>query len=1076
MRKLLTVVLFVALSKSAISQNSFSFNCTKDTVIECTTSCLTLTTTLPDIHAATNSYTVNEITAFSCFRGYVNPAAPGLSAGLIIDDRYSPPIDITFPFSFFGKPYTQLIASTNGFLSFDISKTGAFSHFGILKNGGSLSASTGTPQDLPNTLYDKAVIMGPYHDLDPNIALSTQQIKYEVIGTAPYRKWIISYYNVPLYTTACLNLNKNTHQIVLYETLGIVEVFIYDKEICLNWNNGRAIIGMQDFNQTSAIMAPGRQATSAPWGKQGMNESWRFVPAAGKSLFKKVELYTLSGTFITNGNITNRGNNVLGVTFPNVCPPSSGEKYLVKSYYDNPNNSGADILGIDTVNISRGDPIVTNIQSALCAFGSKGSITITNPVGPTYEYSLDGVNWQVSTLFTVPSGSYTLSSRIIGSSCISTKTIYVDTETFEASIKKIVTPCPGPLKASIQIFPVHGVPQYNYSLNGGPSQTSNTFTDLVAGTYKVLVVDANGCSFSAEVKIDTADLAEAAVTNTVCGESGSGTIIVTPGFGISPYAYSINGGLSQSSNVFTALTEGTYNVTVKDSIDCAYTFPVVINSDVVLGINPVIKMPACNGDKNATLTLHPRSGKPPYLFALNNNPYQADSVFKNLGAENYVVHIKESSGCIKDSTIKIQQPNPVSGTLIITPASTCYAGDGEITVKANGGVIPFMYSIDSGITYQGSNVFKAPAGTFNIIIKDSNSCKAIISDTVPAVNNKIFIDAGSDKTICEGSSTILSVTLPSLSPPATGSFPPINTFKWTPSAGLNNPSIATPVANPLDTTTYFVTAHTAVCEGYDSVTVNILHKPVANAGKDTVICNNTYAILKGTVTNAFGSVNYIWSPATDLQTPRSATTIVYPKNTRPNIYTLQVTDNYGCNFKVFDEVIVTMNEPVHAFAGNDTIAAIGIPQQLFGSGGTQYSWTPVHLLNNPRAQNPFAVIQNDTRFYLTVTDSFGCTGTSSVYIKAYKGPAFYIPNAFTPNGDGINDVFKAIAPGIRQTYYFQVFNRFGQLIFNSQNATKGWDGTYNGVAQPTAVYVWIIKGIDISGKTVQLKGTVTLIR
>ena len=1066
MHRLLTLVIFFCLAKTTFSQSNFSFNCTKDTTIECTTNCLTLTTTIPDIHASTSSYTVNKITALSCFRGYVNPAAPGISSNLLIDDRYSPVLDITFPFSFFGTTYSQLIASTNGFLSFDISKTGKFSHFGILKNGTSLSSTTGTPENLPSTLYDKGLIMGPYHDLDPNISLATQRIKYEVAGTAPYRKWIISYYNVPLYTTACLNLNTNTHQIVLYETLGIVEIFIYDKEICLNWNKGKAMIGMQDLNRTSAIMAPGRSATSAPWGNKGMNESWRFVPAAGQSLFKRVELYTLSGTFISNGNTTNAGNNLLNVNFPNVCPPSGGESYVVKSFYKNPNDLNSEITGVDTINISRGDPIVYNIIPTACAPGSLGQINIANPLGPGYEYSLDGNTWQSSPIFNVPSGDYTIRTRIIGSKCISSKSVTVVDQSFEASILKIVSPCPGPLTALIQIFPQHGTPQYNYSLNGGPFQTSNIFTNLTIGTYTVLVIDAGGCNYTTDVKIDTTNLASAAVTNTICGEQGSGSISVTAGFGTLPYTYSLNGGTEQTSNVFTGLSTGTYHITVKDSIACGYTFDAVVNSDVVLNINPVIVMPTCSGNKDASLTLHPSLGRPPYLFALNNDSFRVDSVFKNLGAGNYMLHIKDSSGCIKDSSLILQQPNPVRGTLIITPATTCITADGQITVKANGGVIPFTFSIDSGATYQASNVFNLPAGVFNIIIKDSNSCKATVSDTIPAIKKDITIDAGPDKTICVGSSTTLSVK----------SNQPVNFYKWTPSSSLNDATIASPISTPSDTTIYFVTAGSAICQGTDSVKVNVLHKPIVNAGNDSTICNNTFAVLNGSVSNSSGSVNYLWLPSADVQSPNSASTVVYPKTTRPTIYRLQVTDNYGCNFKVFDEVMVTMNSPVPAFAGNDTIAAMGIPQQLFGSGGVKYVWSPAHILDNPFSPNPFALLQTDTRFYLTVKDSLGCIGTSSVFIKLYKGPAFYIPNAFTPNGDGLNDVFRAIAPGIKQTIYFRIYDRWGKLMFDTQNITKGWDGKYGGTLQPTAVYVWIIKGVDINGKMIELKGTVTLIR
>jgi gliding motility-associated-like protein len=203
---------------------------------------------------------------------------------------------------------------------------------------------------------------------------------------------------------------------------------------------------------------------------------------------------------------------------------------------------------------------------------------------------------------------------------------------------------------------------------------------------------------------------------------------------------------------------------------------------------------------------------------------------------------------------------------------------------------------------------------------------------------------------------------------------------------------------------------------------------------------------------------------------------VRPSRTGNNNYRLQVTDNYGCNFKVFDDVKIIMNEPLKPFAGNDTIASIGLPHQLLGSGGIEYIWSPSNVLNNPLIQNPVAILQNDTRFNLTAKDILGCIGTSTVFVKVYKGPTFYIPNAFTPNNDGLNDLFKAVAPGVQKTNFFSVFNRWGHLMFKTQDLSQGWDGRYSGVPQPGGVYVWVIKGLDLSGKVIETKGTVTLIR
>ena len=256
-----------------------------------------------------------------------------------------------------------------------------------------------------------------------------------------------------------------------------------------------------------------------------------------------------------------------------------------------------------------------------------------------------------------------------------------------------------------------------------------------------------------------------------------------------------------------------------------------------------------------------------------------------------------------------------------------------------------------------------------------------------------------------------------------------------------------------------------------------MHKPIANAGRDTAICDISVATLRGSATNLSGTVNYAWTPATNIEFPAQAVTRVYPVGNNQTIsYILTVTDNYGCNFSVTDQVDVRIQPPVPAFAGNDTIAIKGVPHQLFGSGGTSYLWTPSFPLNGPFNKNPLATLANDTRFVLQVTDFAGCIGYDTVLVKVYEGPTYYIPNAFSPNGDGQNDVFRAIPVGITSTDWFRIFNRYGQLMFETNQFLKGWDGTYKGKKQPIGAYIWIIKGTDRNGKTVERKGTVMLVQ
>ena len=1064
MHRLLALIVFAAFINPIQAQNSFSFNCTIDTTFNCSISCITLRTTIPDVHASSSSYVVNQTNTNGCFRGYVDPAAPGLSTNIKGDDVYSTPLNITFPFSFFGSSYTQLTASTNGYLSFDLSNAGGFSHFGILNRNDSLVTNLAVAQDLPSALYDKALIMGPYHDLDVKLASPPTQIKYDVIGTAPYRKWIISYNDVPLYTTACLNLKKNTHQIVLYETLGIVEVFIYNKEICLNWNDGRAMIGMQDFNKSSAIMAPTRQASSAPWGSQGMNESWRFVPASGPSLFKRVELYNQSGILVSSGITSNAGNNILNVDFNNVCPPNNGETYIVKAFYNDPNGSANEIVSTDTIKVSKGEPIKADIRNAICS-QNFGYITVTYPVGPTFEYSVDGINWQSSNVFTEPVGDYTIRARTIGSNCISTKDVTILQFRLGAELHTFITACPGPVSASLEILPYFGTAPFLYSLNGNVFQTNNIYTNLTPGNYSLGVKDASGCIFFTTVDINTTNLASAAVTNTKCGRA-QGSITIKPAFGKPPYTYSINGSVPQSSNIFDSLPAGLYNIILNDSSFCTYKFTTAVKADNLITANFDINTPDCLGNANGSVIIHPSSGYAPYQFALDSTSFSNDSVFNNLSARDYILHVRDSSGCIKDTTIALSQPNLFEISTLTTFASTCFSNDGAIFIKANGGTTPYLYSIDSAKTFFLSNIFPATAGSHPVIVKDAKGCTTNGIAIVKAINDTIKVDVGPDKTICYGSSTQINSTTDLAA----------TSFSWSPSSGLSDSASANPIASPVDTTTYILTAKTLVCEGRDTITVNVLHKPIVNAGNDTLICNNSYAILNGKVTDIPGGANYLWLPSAGVQSPTSPSTIVRALSSGANNYRLQVTDNYGCNFKVYDDVKVTMEYPIGASAGNDTVASIGIPHQLFGSGGVEYLWSPANVLNDPLLQNPVATLQTDTRFNLFVKDALGCIDSSTVFVKVYKGPAYYIPNAFTPNGDGINDVFKAIAPGIKQTNYFRIFNRWGKLIFETHNPSIGWDGKYMGIPQPSSVYIWIIKGEDFTGKILELKGTVTLIR
>jgi gliding motility-associated-like protein len=167
---------------------------------------------------------------------------------------------------------------------------------------------------------------------------------------------------------------------------------------------------------------------------------------------------------------------------------------------------------------------------------------------------------------------------------------------------------------------------------------------------------------------------------------------------------------------------------------------------------------------------------------------------------------------------------------------------------------------------------------------------------------------------------------------------------------------------------------------------------------------------------------------------------------------------------------------VHAFAGNDTLAVVNQPIQLNGSGGTNYEWIPHDFLSNASTADPIAILSRDQTYILTVRNNDGCAAKDTINIKVYEHLDIYVPSAFTPNGDGRNDVLHVIAPGLKQLDYFRIYNRWGQVVFESKDLLKGWDGRINGQLPETGVYVWIMRGINYLGDVVGRKGTLTLIR
>ena len=284
--------------------------------------------------------------------------------------------------------------------------------------------------------------------------------------------------------------------------------------------------------------------------------------------------------------------------------------------------------------------------------------------------------------------------------------------------------------------------------------------------------------------------------------------------------------------------------------------------------------------------------------------------------------------------------------------------------------------------------------------------------------------------------------------------------------GTGTSTAPTPSTQTAGNTTYYVSQTAGVCEGpRTAIDVRVLATPNIGPDKRDTACYDGFINLNSYY-NTTGLVD-VWSFNGQ---PVSNPAQVGVAGT----YLLSATNANGCS----DTALLFFNirPPVLANAGRDTIAVRGVPHQLLATGGEQYSWSPSLPLDFPNVPNPRATLTNDQLFVVTAYNSIGCSDKDSVFVRVYDGPTYYLPKAFTPDGDGLNDIFRPIPVGIAQTEYFRIYNRFGNMVFSSNQWLKGWDGRYLNKLQPPGTYVWVIQGTDRNGKSVLMKGTVVLLR
>jgi gliding motility-associated-like protein len=598
---------------------------------------------------------------------------------------------------------------------------------------------------------------------------------------------------------------------------------------------------------------------------------------------------------------------------------------------------------------------------------------------------------------------------------------------------------------------------------------ANTATPLVYPVvptrYKVTLTDALGCFKSDSVlvtpKFDLTNSITASTIN-ICEEdtlqlSGSSNKINNLSWQWSP-GISVETPAMQTTRAYPAVTTN-YILTTTWGAHCvaAANQNITVKPLAIPNAGPDTAL--CNGQ--ASIQLNAGGGNT-YQWtpaAGLSNPNIANPVASPTVTTVYTVAVGVT-GCSKtrvDSLVLTVRTLPAISTTNDT--IICFIDTLQLNSTGTGNFVWTPNYMISNTTVANPLVSPDVPTKYFVRLTDNFGCFRDDSVFVD-VRTSVSVNAGADTTICQTDGFFLNPVSDALY------------YKWTPATYLDNDAIKNPFARPLSTITYTVVGSIGKCMGQDEISIRVVPYPVPNAGADKTICFGFSTQL-----NAGGGSSYSWSPSTFLNNSQLPNPAVI--NPTANIrYIVNVRDTLGCPKPVKDTVWVYVAKQVIADAGpRDTTAVLDEPLYLHATGGDSYTWSPATWLNDPTSQNPVALPQDDIRYTVTATTLQGCTGTDFINVKLYKvDPDLYVPKAFTPNGDFLNDILKPILLGMRELHYFRIYNRNGQLIYSTTAKNEGWDGTFKGTAQEAGTFVWMAEGINYRGELRKKKGTSILIR
>jgi len=588
-----------------------------------------------------------------------------------------------------------------------------------------------------------------------------------------------------------------------------------------------------------------------------------------------------------------------------------------------------------------------------------------------------------------------------------------------------------------------------YSYLWSNNETTPDIDELGPDTYYVTITDENDCMITDSITISGSLVIDVslAANNATCQGIDDGSISATPDGGTEPYTYLWSD--NSTTQVITDLGPGLYYITVTDSNYCM----AVDSAEVLSLINITLTITEndidCFGDADGSAGVTADGGTVPYSYDWSNGPTEQNVADLDTGM--YYVTVTDLNGCYETDSIHITQPEEIIISLSGTSPDCFGSDEGTVSVDVTGGIPPYEYLWSEGSTTDSiSNLY---TDTYYITVTDSNECAIIDSILISQPDSVIpvyILDSSTCNNTNDGSITISNIS---------GGTPPF-TYLW-----FNGDTIQT--VDSLGAGTYSVTiTDNNGCIYNDSATLSATIIVNAIAETDTVICFGDSVQITGS-----GGDSYSWWPPEGL-----SDTSVYNPYAAPDTSTSYILTVYEDICYATDTVRIEIYPSMEIDAGED--AEIYIDESIFlqatgGDNNTTWLWTPETGLTNPINPYTEASPEQTTTYYIYATSQYGCTEYDSVTISVI--PLVFIPSGFSPNGDGVNDIWQ-----LDYLFYYpeievSVYTRWGELLFHSKGYENPWDGTYKGKDMPAGTYYYVILLNDVFFPD-PITGPVTIMR